>query len=68
MLTEWWVKYLSPQNTFGVSGLNSAAAKSNRIEVKGAPSSDGNKMAPYCSCGVIQVSASHDIHIWLETV
>ena len=33
MLMEGWVKGLSPQNTFGVSGLNSVAAKSKTIEV-----------------------------------
>ena len=33
---DGWVKCLSPQNTFGVSGVNSVAAKSNTIEVNGA--------------------------------
>ena len=32
MLMEGWVKSLSPQNTFGVSGVNSIAAESNTIE------------------------------------
>ena len=35
MSMERWVKCLSPQNTFGVSGGNSVAAKSNTIEVNG---------------------------------
>ena len=35
MLMEGLVKCLSPQSTFGVSGVNSAAAKSNTIEVNG---------------------------------
>ena len=35
MPMEDWVKCLSPQNTFGVSGVNSIAAKSNKIEVTG---------------------------------
>ena len=30
---EGWVKCLSPQNTLGVSGVNSVAAKSNTIKV-----------------------------------
>ena len=33
MPMEGWVKCLSPKNTFGVSGVNSVAAKSNTIEV-----------------------------------
>ena len=32
MTTEGRVKCTSPQNTFGVSGVNSVAAKSNIIE------------------------------------
>ena len=35
MLMEGWVKCLSPQNTSGVSGVNSVAAKSNTKEVNG---------------------------------
>ena len=35
MAMEGWVKCLSPQNTFGVQGLNSVAAKSDTIEVNG---------------------------------
>ena len=31
------VKCLSPQNTFGVSGVNGVAAKSKTIEVTGGP-------------------------------
>ena len=30
---EVWVKCLSPQNTFGDSGINSVAAKYNTIEL-----------------------------------
>ena len=37
MPMEGWVKCLTPQNTFGVSGVNSVAAKSNTIEVTGGP-------------------------------
>ena len=33
MPMEGWVKSLSPQNTLGVSGLNSVGAKSNTIEI-----------------------------------
>ena len=33
MVMEGCVKCLSPQNPFGVSGVNSIAAKSNTIEV-----------------------------------
>ena len=33
MPMEEWVKCLCPQNTLGVSGVNSVAAKSNKIEV-----------------------------------
>ena len=33
MLMEGWVKCLSPLNSFGVSGVNCVAAKSNTIEV-----------------------------------
>ena len=32
MLMQGWVKYLSPQNTSGVSGENSVAAKSKIID------------------------------------
>ena len=32
MMMDGWVKCLSPQNTFGVSGVNRVAAKSNTIE------------------------------------
>ena len=35
MLMERWVKGLSSQNKFGVSGVNSVAAKSNPIDVTG---------------------------------
>ena len=35
MPMERWVKCLSPRNTFGVSGVNGIAAKSNPIEVTG---------------------------------
>ena len=35
MLIEGWVKGLRPQNTLGVSGVNSVAAKSDTIEVNG---------------------------------
>ena len=35
MQMEGWVKCLSPQNTFGVSGVNSVAAKSNTSKVTG---------------------------------
>ena len=48
MPMEGWVKCLCPQNTSGVSGVNSFAAKSNTIEVNG----------DQFSCGVIQVSVS----------
>ena len=53
-MMEGGVKCLSPQNTFGVSGVNSVAAKSNTIEV----TSDRD---------VFQVSVSPDIHIELVT-
>ena len=35
MPMEGWVKCRSPQNTFGASGVNSGAAKSNTDEVNG---------------------------------
>ena len=34
MPMEWCVKYLGPQKTFGVSGVNNVAAKSKTIEVQ----------------------------------
>ena len=65
---------VSPQNTSGVSGVNSVAAKSNEIEEISEPSSDVRKhqqknpnMPPYCLCGVIQVSESPGNQIQLET-
>ena len=60
-----WVKCLSPQNTFGVSAL-----ESNTMEVNGDKffkcintTEKKHKMPPYCSCGVIQVSVSPSINI-----
>ena len=35
MLIEGWVKCLCPENTSGVSGVNSVAANSNTSEVNG---------------------------------
>ena len=35
MPMEGWVKFLSPQNPLGVSGVNSVAAESNAIAVNG---------------------------------
>ena len=74
MPMEGWLKFLSPQNTSGVSGVNIVAAESNTTEDIMDLSSDLKKqqekthnMPPYCSCGVIQVSASPDIHTRLET-
>ena len=69
MPMEGWVKCLSPQNTFGVSGVNSVAAKSNTIDVTGGPllqteNKTYHKMPPYCSFGVIQVSVSPDIQFY----
>ena len=61
MPVEGCVKCLSPQNTFGVSGVNSDGAKSNTIEVNGDRKQ--HKMPPYCSCGVIQASVSPGIPI-----
>ena len=64
------MKCLSPHNTFGVSGVNSVAAKSNTIEGTGDPFFRRYKtteMPPYCSFGVIQMSGSPDIEIQLET-
>ena len=62
MPMEEWVKCWSPQNTFGVSSVNSFAAKSNKIEVTGDHFSRRKKtiekMPQYCSCGVIQVCVS----------
>ena len=40
MPMETWVKCLSPQNTLGVSGVDSDADNSNTIEVNGTTSSD----------------------------
>ena len=67
MPMEGWVKRLSPQNTIGVSGVNSVAAKSNTIEVNRdffKCKKTTEKMPPCCLCGVIQVSESSDIHTW----
>ena len=66
------VKCLSPQNTSRVSGVN--LLEQNLIQWKSmvTTSSDlinqqkKHNMPPYCSCGVIQVSPSPDIHIWLK--
>ena len=60
------VKRLSPQNPFGVSGVNSVAAKSKTIEINGdhffkrenRTTEEIHNRPPYCSCGVIQVSVS----------
>ena len=60
---EKWVKCLSAQNTFGVSGVNSVAAESNTIEVTGQI-----VQTPYCPCGVMQVSGSPDIQIRRKTL
>ena len=67
---EGWVKCLMSQNTSGVSGINSVAAKSNTIEVNGDHFFKCKKkqlkkpnMPPCCSCGVVQVSVSPDFHI-----
>ena len=43
VLMEGWVKRLSPQDTFGVSVLNSMAAKSNTIEAISDLSSEVKK-------------------------
>ena len=40
---EGWVRGSSPQNTSGVSGVNSVAAKSNTIEGNGDQSFSRNK-------------------------
>ena len=61
------MKCLSPQNTFGVSEVNSVAGKSNTIEVTVdhffKQKEEEKNMSPYCCCGVIQVSVSPDIQI-----
>ena len=62
-------KCLSPQNTARVSGVNRVAAESNTNEAIGLifrhkkTTEKNHSMPPYCSCGVIQVSTSPDIHI-----
>ena len=73
MRMEGLVKCMSPQNTSGVSGVNSVAPESNTEDIRDL-SLDEKKttekthnMSPYCSCGVIQVSVSPGIHIRLET-
>ena len=67
---EGWVKCLSAQNTLGV--LRGVRAESNSIKTSGDQIFRRNKtteniMPPYCSCDVIKVCASPDIHIRLET-
>ena len=49
-----WVKCLSPQNTSGVSGVNSIAAEVNCPLLRTNRTIQHN-IPPYCSCGVIQV-------------
>ena len=74
MPMEEWVKCLSPHNTFGVSGVNSVAAKSNTIKVNGDSffkrriTGKITKMPPYCCCGVVQVSTSTDIYTITITI
>ena len=68
MPTEGWVKCLSPQNTFGVSGGNrvTEVIRDLSLDVK-KTTEKTHYLSPYCSCGVIQVSVCPDIHIPLET-
>ena len=57
MPMEGWVKCLSPQNTFGVSGVHSVAAKSNTIEVTGDSffklQTQHTSFCPWASTGVL---------------
>ena len=67
-------KYLSLQNTFGVSGLNSIAAKSNVIEVKGAKLCHLHNVLTYTcpsKIGIVQWNILNWINIelnWIETL
>ena len=65
----WIEEWVSPQNTFGVSGVNSVAAKSNTFEVKKTEIKQQGKHIKclHTASVVSKVFVSTDIQIRLET-